>query len=101
MDDGHLHFERQVHVPAMYKGRLLGHYRLDFVVEKLVIVELKAVSRFEPLFEGQLLTYLRVTSLPVGLLLNFNSRVMTAGIHRYVLTPVSASDSREGHSGSS
>ena len=94
MDDAHLRFEHQVQVPATYKGRLLGHYRLDFIVEKQIVVELKAISRFDPLFEGQLLTYLRVTGLPVGLLLNFHARVMTAGIKRYILTPSPTPDLR-------
>lgn len=94
LDDARLSFEHQVQVPALYKGRLLGHYRLDFIVEKQIVVEVKAVSRFDPVFEGQLLTYLRVTGLPVGLLLNFHARVMTAGIKRYVLTPQPTSSAR-------
>ena len=48
-------------VPVIYKGRKIGDYRLDLLVEDLVVVEIKSVERFDPIFEAQLLTYLRVT----------------------------------------
>ena len=80
-----LPFERQVRIPATYKSRLLGYYRIDFIVEKLVVVEIKAVERFDPIFESQVITYLRVTGLSVGLLINFNTRLVTEGVKRFVL----------------
>jgi GxxExxY protein len=83
--DAGLHYERQVAIPAMYKGRKVGEYRLDLVIENAVIVELKSVERFNPIFEAQILTYLRVTGKKVGLLINFNSRLLTAGVKRFVL----------------
>ena len=79
-------YQREVSVPATYKGHLLGSYRIDFVVEELVIVEVKSVDRYEPVFAAQVLTYLRVTGLTVGLLINFNSRLLKDGIKRFVLT---------------
>jgi GxxExxY protein len=85
MDAAGLCYTRQTRLPAHYKGRLLGHYRIDFVVEDQVLVEIKSVERMLPLFEGQLLTYLRVTRKRVGLILNFNSRVMKDGITRRIL----------------
>jgi GxxExxY protein len=85
MDAAGLAYARQVRLPAHYKGRLLGHYRIDLVVEDLVLVEIKSVERMNPLFEGQLLTYLRITNKRVGLLLNFNSRLMKDGITRLIL----------------
>jgi GxxExxY protein len=78
-------FQRQVALPIEYRGRPLGEYRLDLIVEELVVVELKSVERFEPVFEAQLLTYLRLAKLRVGLLINFNSRLLRDGIKRYVL----------------
>ncbi len=60
-DDAKLRYERQKSIPAMYKGRLLGEYRVDLIVEDLVVVEVKSVERETPLFEAQLLTYLRAT----------------------------------------
>jgi GxxExxY protein len=82
LDDARLEYVRQTRLPAYYKGRLLGQYRIDLIVEDLVIVEVKAVERLNPVSEAQLLTYLRVTRKPVGLLVNFNSRLLKDGIMR-------------------
>ena len=81
-----LRFQRQVNLPVIYKElRLECGYRLDLVVEDTVVVEVKAVERLLPVHRAQLLTYLRITSKPVGLLLNFNVPVLTKGIVRMVL----------------
>ena len=80
-----LEFQRQLVVPVSYKGEPIGEHRLDFVVENAVILELKSVERFDPLFEAQLLTYLRLTGKRRGLLLNFNTRLLKDGIKRFVL----------------
>jgi len=82
LDDAQIPYCRQIRLPAFYKGRRLGEYRIDLIVEDSVIVEVKAVERLNPLFEAQLLTYLRVAGKPVGLLLNFNSRLLKDGITR-------------------
>ena len=80
-----LAFERQKALPVAYKGvNLACGYRLDIVVEKLVILELKAVSRVEAIHEAQLLTYLKLAELKLGILLNFNVPVMKQGIKRIV-----------------
>ena len=79
-------FRRQIELPVIYKGLKLGPaYRLDVVVEEKVIVEVKAVERILPVHKAQLLTYLRITGTPVGLLINFNSPVLAQGIVRRVL----------------
>ena len=78
-------FQRQVIVPVQYRDRLIGDHRLDLVVEHAVVVELKSVERFDPVFEAQVLTYLRLTNLKTGLLINFNSRLVRDGIRRFVL----------------
>ncbi len=80
-----LRFRRQVVVPAFYKGRRIGAYRIDVIVEDSVVVEIKSAERLDPVFSAQLLTYLRVTAKKVGLLINFNSKLLTAGVKRYVL----------------
>jgi GxxExxY protein len=78
-------FERQKHLPADYKGINLDcGYRIDLLVDDLVIVELKAVVKLDPLFEAQLLTYLKLSQLWLGMLLNFNVPVMKQGIKRIV-----------------
>ena len=75
--------ERQKPVPVTYKGHALGEHRLDVLVEDTVILELKSVERFDPVFEAQILSYLRMTGKPLGLLINFNSRLLKDGIRRY------------------
>jgi len=80
-----LNFERQLVVPITYKGQPVGEYRLDLVVEKAVVVEIKSVDRFDPIFEAQLLAYLKITGIKRGLLLNFNSRLLKDGIKRLML----------------
>jgi GxxExxY protein len=78
-------FERQLVIPITYKGQSVGDYRLDLVVEKSVIVEIKSVDRLDSIFEAQSLAYLKITGIRRGLLLNFNSRLLKDGIKRLVL----------------
>ena len=80
-----LQFVRQVGVPLFYKGELIAEHRPDLIVENTVVVEVKSVERFHALHTSQMLTYLRVTHLTVGLLLNFNSVVLREGIRRVAL----------------
>ena len=78
-------FERQVPLPVRYKSVELDcGYRLDFLVEKTVVLELKAVEVLHAIYEAQLLTYLRLGGWPVGLLINFNVPVLRKGIKRMV-----------------
>jgi len=75
--------ERQVELPVTYKTvRLNCGYRMDLVVEKQVVVELKTVEKLLPIHEAQLLTYLKLSGIRTGLLLNFNVPVMRHGIRR-------------------
>ena len=80
-----LNFLRQVAVPLAYKGQPIGEYRVDIIVENAVVVEIKSVERHDPVFEAQLLTYLRITGKKVGLLINFNSNLLKNGIKRLIL----------------
>ena len=78
-------FERQKPLPVIYKGIELDcGYRLDVVVEKIIILELKSCEKIEPIHKAQLLTYLRLSGLHLGLILNFNVPVMRDGIVRVV-----------------
>lgn len=78
-------FERQVALPVNYKGVQLDcGYRLDFVVEETVVLELKAIDVLQPIHEAQLLTYLKLGGWPIGLLINFNVPVLKKGIKRMV-----------------
>ena len=77
--------ERQVPVPINYKGHILATpLRLDLRVGGLVLVDNKAVAEWNPVFSAQLLTYLRLTSLRLGLVINFGERLVKDGIHRVV-----------------
>jgi GxxExxY protein len=80
-----INFQRQFIIPVRYKGQPIGEHRLDFLVEDAVIVELKSVERFDPIFEAQVLTYLRLSGKNRGLLINFNSRLLKDGVKRYML----------------
>lgn len=78
-------FERQKELPLTDKGIKLGNgYRLDVVVDGKVIMELKACEKIEPIGEAQILTYLKLTGLKTGLLINFNVPVLKEGIKRFV-----------------
>jgi GxxExxY protein len=77
--------EQQVAVPVMYKGAHLAlTFRVDLVVERSVIVEVKAVDRLHPLTDAQVLTYLKLTGLSTALILNFNVGLLRDGVRRLV-----------------
>ena len=76
-------YERQKGLPVEYKGAMLDcGYRLDLVVEGRLIVELKSCDTLQPIHEAQLLTYLKITNIKIGLLINFNVPVLKDGIKR-------------------
>ena len=79
-------YERQHAVPVQYKGAKLDcGYRVDLLVEDRVIVELKSVESLEPVYQAQVLTYLKLTGVKVGLLINFNVPVLRDGVKRLIL----------------
>jgi GxxExxY protein len=77
-------YERQVSVGVQYRDHWIGDYRIDFVVEGTVIVEVKSAERLEPLFEAQILGYLRASRLHLALLMNFNSARLADSVRRYI-----------------
>jgi GxxExxY protein len=80
-----LFVERQQQVPIRYKGKLLANpLRLDLRVNRLVIVDSKSVTEYNKIFDAQMLTYLRLTGLRLGLVVNFGERLVKDGIHRVV-----------------
>ena len=78
-------YARQRTFPVAYQGLRVGKYRPDLIVENTVVVEVKSVDRLIPVFTSQVISYLKITNLRVGLLLNFNTRRMAEGIKRVVL----------------
>ena len=81
-------FERQVAIAVEYKGvKLDCGYRADLIVGGKILVEIKAVDQLAPIHEAQVLSYLKLSDLKVGLLINFNERVLTHGVRRKLLGP--------------
>ena len=80
-----LFVERQKPVPIVYKGNMLdADFRLDLLVERKVIVECKATSVYNSIFQSQALTYLRLLDLKLALVINFGEKLVKDGIHRVV-----------------
>ncbi len=80
-----INVEQEVVLPVIYKGiRLEAGYRLDMVVNDLVIIEFKSVESLLPIHEAQVISYLKLSGLKVGLLINFNVRILKSGIRRLV-----------------
>jgi GxxExxY protein len=80
-----IHFQRQLVTPLCYKGvQLATAYRIDLLVEELVVIDIKANEMLLPVHSAQLLTYLRLSDKRVGLLINFNMAVLKNGIKRVV-----------------
>lgn len=77
--------ERQLEVPIAYKGHTLAYpLRLDLLVDRRMIVEVKSVAQYNPIFETQLLTYLRLMDMKLGLVINFGEKMVKDGIHRVI-----------------
>lgn len=89
-------FHRQLEVPVVYRGVPLScGYRLDFLVAERIVLELKAVTELLPVHTAQLLTYMKLQRLHLGLLINFNVGVLHDGVRRLVLeSPNPAASSR-------
>lgn len=75
--------QTEVSVPVFYRGqRIRGDLKIDVLVDGRLIVEIKAVDRLQPIFQAQVISYLRLTGHPAGLLLNFNATTLRAGLKR-------------------
>ena len=76
-------FKRQIEIPVIYDGKQLGiGFRADLIIEDKVILELKSVEKIVPIHKKQLLTYLKLTGIQLGLLINFNEILLKDGITR-------------------
>ena len=82
-----LKYQKEVPIPLLYKDQKIDHcFRLDFLVENEIILELKSIETMLPIHEAQLLTYLRLSRKQVGLLINFNVSVLKLGVRRCILS---------------
>ena len=85
LNERKLNVQRQKNIPVIYRGVQLDcGFRLDFLVEDKVVVEVKAVDRLESIHEAQLISYLKLSGCKVGLLINFKVNTLKNGIHRFV-----------------
>jgi GxxExxY protein len=86
LQDSGLRIERQKPVPVVYKNiKLDCGYRIDILVEKSVIIELKSTDSIIPVHEAQILTYMKLANKNIGLLINFNVTLLKNGLKRYIL----------------
>jgi GxxExxY protein len=86
LDEAGVIFRRQVPLPVVYKSiRLECGYRLDVLIEDQLILELKTVERLLPIHDAQVLTYMKLSGIRTGLLLNFNTAVLKDGLRRLML----------------
>ncbi|HUN61734.1 MAG TPA: GxxExxY protein [Candidatus Sulfotelmatobacter sp.] len=88
-------YERQKPIPVVYKGvKLECGYRIDLLVERSVVVELKSVEAIAPIHEAVVLTYLKLSGNSIGLLINFNVAVLKEGVRRYIRSQANNSPQR-------
>ena len=78
-------FETEKRLPVYYRDQLVGDFRLDLLIGGIVVVELKSTSNHNPLFEAQIINYIRIGKYPLGLLINFNHKRLKDGIQRFRL----------------
>lgn len=81
LNKNEISFQRQIEIPVIYDTKLLGiGFKADFIIEQKVILELKSVEKIAPIHKKQLLTYLKITGIQLGLLINFNEILLKDGI---------------------
>ena len=78
-------FQRELLIPVTYRGRPIRDYKLDLVVEKLIVVEIKAVEELHPMHQTQIVSYMKAARLPVGLLMNLQTQYLRSQLRRFVL----------------
>tara|TARA_R110002126_G_scaffold72364_1_gene180849 strand:- start:3623 stop:4000 length:378 start_codon:yes stop_codon:yes gene_type:complete len=82
-----LKVEKEISLPIVYKEIKLNHgYRIDLLVENTIVLELKTVEKFTDVHSAQILTYLKLGNYPLGLLINFNTKLLKNGIKRFINT---------------
>lgn len=85
LQERNIQFEQQKEIRLTYKGRPIGTGRIDILVDDCIVIELKAVERLLPIHTAQVMTYLKIAEKRLGLLINFNTDVLTNGVKRIIL----------------
>ncbi len=79
-----LNFIRQKSLSVLYRNESISEFKIDILVENIIVLELKSVERHDPVFEAQILSDLKLGNYPLGLLINFNSKLLKDGIKRFI-----------------
>ena len=82
LDLRHISYKEQVNIDVVYKGKTIHGQRIDLIIEDSVVLELKAINKLPTIALSQVLSYLKVTGLKTGLLINFNEKTLSSGIKR-------------------
>ena len=85
LEERNIQYHRQKPIAIVYKGRSIGSGRIDILIDDRVIVELKSVGQLIPIHTAQIMTYLKLTGVKLGLLINFNTELLKNGIKRIIL----------------
>lgn len=80
-----INFECQKILPVFYKGREIGNFKIDILVEDSIVLELKSTEKNNPLYEAQILSYMKMGGYRLGLLMNFNNTLLKDGIKRFII----------------
>ena len=83
--DRNIPYEKEKSIAVYYKKQLVGDYRIDILVDNRIVIELKSVEKILPVHMAQTMTYLKITGCRLGLLINFNTKMMKQGITRIAL----------------
>ncbi len=86
LSQSQINFQMEVELPVVYKKiNISCGYRIDLLIEDTIIIELKSVEKLLPIHKAQLLTYMKLADKSIGLLMNFNTKILKEGIKRFVL----------------
>lgn len=85
LKENNLNYESQKQIPVYYKNTNLGLFKIDLVVENQIILELKSTERMDPVYDAQILSYMKLGNFKFGMLINFNSSLLKYGIKRFIL----------------
>jgi len=85
LKEADLFYECQKPLQVIYKNNKIGVFKLDLVVENRIVVELKSTERMDPVYDAQILSYMKLGNFKYGLLINFNNNLLKKGIKRFIL----------------
>jgi GxxExxY protein len=85
LEESGLKYDCQLQLPVSYKGKEIGNHKIDILVEDSVVVELKSTDKMDPVYQAQILSYMKLGNYKLGLLINFNNKLLKDGLKRFIL----------------